>query len=362
MSRAQIQSEAVQAIRDNLKLKVLGLHIYMRTGKTKIIIDFLKTVKKKDPKILIAYPDNKIYDSWISEIEKWKYTNTNITFCNFSSLKKYCNEKYDIVILDEAQALSEFELEKASEIKDNCKLMLLPSGTFGSETQMRLGMYLGMSIVYEYNGEEAVAGNVVADYEIVIHYIDLDNKLLNQKTKNGELRTEKRAYDAYSYIMENARRSGQNTTFLALARNRISQNSVAKQTYVKKLLSNLKDKRVLVFNGLVKTAESLGIASYHTKSKSDKALLDFHSKKINALALVNTGKAGITYKDLDCVILNGFTHNAEELSQIIARAQLLDFHGKKAIIHILCLREDAEMKKLNKALQMVNPQKIKINV
>lgn len=362
MSRAHIQSEAVQAIRDNLKLKVLGLHVYMRTGKTKIILDFLKTVKKKEPKILISYPDNKIYDSWITEIEKWQYVNPNITFCNFSSLKKYNSEKFDIVILDEAQALSEFELERAAEIKDNCKLMLLPSGTFGSETLMKLQLYLGMTIVYEYNGEEAVNSNIVADYEIYLHYISLDNKLLVHKNKAGVQKTEKKAYDDYTYIMNDLRRKGQSTTFLALARNRVSQNSVAKQTYVKKLIHDLKDKRVLVFNGLVKMAESLGIASYHTKSKSDKSLQDFHSKKINALALVNTGKAGITYKDLDVVILNGFTHNAEELSQIIARAQLLDFHGKKAIIHIICLREEAEMKKLNKALQMVNPQKIKIYV
>ena len=354
--REQIQINAVEAMCNSVQ-KCIGLHIFQRVGKTKILIDYLKK-QKKQCKILIAYPDNKIKESWENEIIKWGYNNKNITFSNFSSLKKHVGIKYDFVILDEAQSLSEYEKEISSEILKSCDKMILPSGTFDTNTKNELNLWLGMEIVYEYNSEEAINAKVVADYTLYIHYVDLDD-VVKKKNSKGVLKSEKQSYDDYTYIINSLKRQGKSINkMLLLNRNRISQGSIAKINYVKSLLHQYKDKRVLIFSGLAKIADDLGIASYHTKSKSKEGFNNFQEEKVNHLALVGIGKMGITYKNLDLVIMNGFTANPEEFSQICARAQILDYKNKKAHLHLICLNEPAEIKKLDSALELINKNKI----
>lgn len=356
--RDEIQQEITSSISKS-KEKCVGIHVTQRTGKTRSLLNFLKTLKK--PKVLVAYPDNKIKQSWLDEMEKIGYVNDDIIFSNFSSLKKYVDNKFDAVIIDEAHSLSQYEIEQCEYIRENCNKMIMSSGTFNAKTQELLNLYLGMKIIYEYHSEQAIDDGIIADYEVVIHYVELDNKI-KTLAKNGKMRTEKESYDAYTYVINQLRNQGKSTQFVSLARNRVSQNSISKLKYIKNLLNtSLKGSRVLVFNGLSKIADSLDIPSYHMKTKSDKPLRDFLDKKSDKLALVGIGKSGVTYEDLDVVILNGFTHNDAETSQILSRAQLLDFKGKKAIIHIICLREEAEMKKLNNSLKMINPKKIRIN-
>jgi hypothetical protein len=68
---------------------------------------------------------------------------------------------------------------------------------------------------------------------------------------------------------------------------------------------------------------------------------------------------GVTYKDLDSVILLNFTYNAEESSRILNRAIKLDYNGKVADLHILCLNEPPELKKIKESLSMLDQSKIK---
>jgi hypothetical protein len=146
---------------------------------------------------------------------------------------------------------------------------------------------------------------------------------------------------------------------LALARNRLSLSSLGKVNHVKKLLSKLSDKRVLVFTGLANVADSLDIPSYHSKSKDDSGYKGFQSGEHDHLALAAMGKVGVTYKDLDSVILLNFTYNAEETSQILNRAIKLDYKSKMADLHVICLNEPAEIKKVKESLSMLDETKIK---
>ncbi len=79
----------------NQGLKFLKKHgkgyfnLAMRFGKCKTTIELLKKLVSDDAIILIAYPDNKLKATWESECELWGYSNPNITYVNFSSLKKY---------------------------------------------------------------------------------------------------------------------------------------------------------------------------------------------------------------------------------------------------------------------------------
>jgi hypothetical protein len=95
-----------------------------------------------------------------------------------------------------------------------------------------------------------------------------------------------------------------------------------------------------------------------SKSKNDDAFTGFQSGEHNHLALAAMGKVGVTYNSLDSVILLNFTYNAEESSQILNRAIKLDYNGKIADLHILCLNEKPELKKIKESLSMLDQSKI----
>jgi len=54
-----------------------------------------------------------------------------------------------------------------------------------------------------------------------------------------------------------------------------------------------------------------------------------------------------------------FTYNAEESSQILNRAIKLDYNGKVADLHILCLNVLPELKKIKESVSMLDQSKIK---
>ena len=327
-------------------------NLAMRFGKCKTTIDLL--IKMDVDSVLIAYPDNKLRDTWMDECRLWSYDNPNITYVNFSSLKKYTEEEFDFFVIDEFHSCSENEREYAHTIMSNCTYTLGLSGTVSAETDG----YWDMEQIAAYTTEQGIEDGILADYQISVHLVDLDDSI-KVKDKQGKLKTEKQKYAGYSWVIEKMKMEGRNFMHLALARNRLSQSSIGKLKYVKALLHNLQDKRVLVFTGLADVADNLGVPSYHSKSKDESAYTGFQGGKHNHLALAAMGKVGVTYKDLDSVILLNFTYNAEESSQILNRAIKLDYKGKIADLHILCLNEKPELKKIKESLSMLDQSKIK---
>lgn len=329
------------------------LNLAMRAGKTRISIEVLKQLFKKEPNILIAYPDNKLKQTWIDECALWEYENPNITFTNFSSLKKYTDKPFEIFICDEFHSLSENEAELASNIYADKHLFL--SGTISPETKDKWPEF---KEIYKYTTNEGIESGILADYQITVHLVELDNKI-KTANKKGKMLTEKQRYDNYTYVIKKNQNYGLPIMHLALARNRLSLSSIGKVEYLKGLLGKLKDNRVLVFTGLADVADKIGIPSYHSKSANNLNFLAFQSGHINHLALAAMGKVGVTYPNLDSVILLNFTYNAEESSQILNRAIKLDYHGKVADLHVICLNEPAETKKIKESLSMLDQTKIK---
>lgn len=349
----ELQKEFVKKGIDFFKSYDRGyFNLAMRFGKCKTTIDLL--IKMDVDSVLIAYPDNKLKQTWESECELWGYDNPNITYVNFSSLKKYTEKEFDFFVIDEFHSCSENEREYAHTIMNNCTYTLGLSGTVSEETDG----YWNMEQIAAYTTEQGIEDGILADYQISVHLVDLDDTI-KVKDKQGKLKTEKQKYAGYTWVIEKMKMEGKNFMHLALARNRLSQSSIGKMNYAKALLNSLKDKRVLIFTGLADVADNLGVPSYHSKSKDESAYTDFQGGKHNHLALAAMGKVGVTYKDLDSVILLNFTYNAEESSQILNRAIKLDYKGKIADLHILCLNEKPELKKIKESLSMLDQSKIK---
>lgn len=328
-------------------------NLAMRFGKCKTTINLIDELLGDQCTLLIAYPDNKLKATWESECELWGYHNPNITYVNFSSLKKYVTSSFDFFVIDEFHSASDNERDFAMEIMDNCNYNLGLSGTVSAETAFEWDL----EEIASYSTEDGIRDGILADYKITVHKVNLDNNIL-EKDKKGKLKTEKQRYEAYTWVIDKIRNEGGNFMHLALARNRLSQSSIGKMNYLRKLLAHLSDKRVLIFTGLANVADEIGVPSYHSKSKDDSAYTGFQEGKHNHLALAAMGKMGVTYTNLDSVILLNFTYNAEESSQILNRAIKLDYKGKVADLHILCLNEKPELKKIKESLSMLDQSKI----
>jgi superfamily II DNA or RNA helicase len=351
----ELQKEFVDKGERFFRLHDRGYYnLAMRFGKCKTTIDLLSRMYGYDCTILIAYPDNKLKQTWEDECRLWGYDNPNITFVNFSSLGKYEDACFDFFIIDEFHSASDNENAICHFIMDNSNYTLGLSGTISEETKSQWDL----EEIASYTTDQGIQDGILADYKITVHMVNLDNTV-KTVDKKGKLKTEKQKYDGYTWVIENLKRQGKSFMHLALSRNRLSLSSTGKKNHVKKLLQKLHDKRVLVFTGLSAVADDLGVPSYHSKSKDDSSYTGFQSGEHNHLALAAMGKVGVTYKDLDSVILLNFTYNAEETSQILNRAIKLDYHNKVADLHIICLSEPAEIKKVKETLSMLDQTKIK---
>lgn len=361
--RNQRQQELAQQWIDSGKFGIICAA--PRFGKCRTSINIIKKVKPRN--ILIAYPDNKIKDSWLADFEELGQDDSNVTYTTHLSLKKYVEEEYDLIIIDEIHLLSEAQIKAVRELLTNhdkvtCKHqghVLGLTGTLSSWTEKTLRDELSLSVVAEYPMEKAVEEGVIVDYEIIVTRVPLDN--VQQQNFKGKLRTEKKQFDALSWAIDQSERSGKNTMFLRLARMRIIQNSIAKKEQTKRILQTFKDERILVFCGVTSIADSLGIPSYHSKKNEKEMFEEFASGKGNHMAVVKIGNTGVTYKPLNKVIINYFDSNAENLAQKINRCMAMEYNNpdKKAIIYIICSNEIVEQRWLHKALEFFDKNKIK---
>ena len=334
------------------------LNLCPRFGKIRTTINILKKMNK-DCSVLIAYPDKKIKESWIEDFEKMNYVNDNVTYTTHLSIHKYSGTEFNIVIIDEIHLLSEAQIGVCVDLFSQNDNILGLTGTLSKYTKHNLLQNLGLEVLAEYPIEKAIEEGVIVDYQITVIKCPLDDRTLIDFKKGKK--TELKQFKAYSYVINKMMYAGGNTMFLRLARMRLIQNSIAKLNETKRLLSNWSDERVLVFCGVTKIADALGIPSHHSKSKDKGAFKKFAEGEGKHMAVVKIGNTGITYKPLNKVIINYFDSNAENLAQKINRCMAMEYNtpDKKADIYIICSTEKVEEKWLKKALEFFDENKIK---
>ena len=335
------------------------LNLCPRFGKIYTTINILE---KFDPdiSILIAYPDVKIKDSWEQDFETRGYKNPNITYTTHLSMHKYAEELYDMVIIDEIHLLSDNQLDAAYQLTLKNKHILGLTGTLSSWTEAELHQRLDLPVLAHYPIEQAIEEGVIVDYQITVLKVPLDNKVI--VPIKGKERTEKKHFDACSWVIDKLEKEGKNTMMLRLKRMRLIQNSVAKLALTRQLLQKYNQERVLVFCGTTDMADNLGIPSHHSKSGDKEAFKRFAEGEGNHMAVVKIGNTGVTYKPLNKVVLNYFDSNAENLAQKVNRCMAMEYNNpdKKADIYIISTDEPVEEKWLNKALEFFDKEKIRV--
>lgn len=334
------------------------LYLCPRFGKIFTTINILERLPE-NISILIAYPDNEIKKSWKEDFKKRGYKNDNITYTTHLSLYNYVDNKFDLVIIDEIHLLSDAQIADTKQLLMFNRDVIGLTGTLNERNEENILKQLGLKVIAYYPMELGIKEGIIVDYKITVFKTSLDNTVKGMfKNKN---RTELEQFRALSYVIEMKSAEGEDTMFLRLARMRIIQNSIAKKEKTKKLLSELKDKRVLVFCGTTKVADSLGIPSYHNKIRDKQIFQNFVEGKGNHLAVVKIGNSGVTYRPLDKVIINYFDSNGENLAQKINRCMGLEYStpDKKAHIYIISSNQVVEQRWLRKALEFFDDEKIK---
>lgn len=335
------------------------LYLCPRFGKCRVAIHILETVE--NPKVLIAYPDVKIKQSWEEEFVKMGYDNPNISFTTHRSLFKHDQEDYDLVIVDEIHLLSKAQISVLKTIRRRNLRILGLTGTLSSFTQKALKKALGLDVLATYSMEQAIEEKVVTDYQITVKLVALDKRVPVQFGK--KIKSEKAHFDAYSYIINQieSSESGGDTKHLRLARMRIIQNSIAKLFTTKQLLNEFSQERILIFAGLTATADQMGCPVYHSKAGEKEIFEDFASGSGKHLAVVKIGNTGVTYKPLNKVIINYFDSNSENLAQKIFRCMAMEYDNpeKKADIWIISSDEEVELQWLRKSLEFFDESKVK---
>ena len=335
------------------------LNLCPRFGKIYTTINILEKMNS-NISILIAYPDVKIKDSWEQDFKTRGYNNSQITYTTHLSLHKHRHDEFDVIIIDEIHLLSDAQVEVCEELFETNKQVLGLTGTLSAWTESELDMRLDLPVLAHYPIEQAIQEGVIVDYQITIIKVPLDNKIV--QTVKGKARTEKKHFDACSWVIDQLSSQGKDTMMLRLKRMRIVQGSIAKLNMTKAVLNKYADERILVFCGTTDAADSLGIPSHHSKSPDKEGFKRFAEGEGNHMAVVKIGNTGVTYKPLNKVILNYFDSNAENLAQKVNRCMAMEYSNpdKTAQIYIISTNEAVEEKWLNKALEFFDKDKIKV--
>jgi len=331
----------------------------VRSGKTRILLNSVKRYSElimiNNPNILVLYPNIDIKTSWEKECEILEYF-PNITYCTFISVDKVKDIDWDFVIIDECHLIpKENILPIIGNMCQKLKHVILASGTISFKTLVDIKYYTKLSVIVNYNTEDAIKDEIICDYQIIVYEYELDSTNLVEfgKTKKWKS-TELKECNRLSYKVDTTQ--GKEKMFNALNRMRFINSCSSLVNNVKKWINSNTDLRFILFTGDENVGKKYNIPMYNSKSKDDLVLKQFQNEEINQICLIKKGKQGITFKSLQHILITAIDSNSENLSQALGRALLND--TENAIIHIFVSNQQFQKKWLTSALTGINQNKI----
>jgi superfamily II DNA or RNA helicase len=368
MTRQQVQSNLTQVIYTK---KDTIIYCSIRLGKTKIALDAIGI----DEKVLWIYPLNSMMEGYEQDIKKFKPLSSNITFVTTTSLKKIKDLDWDYIVVDEPQTLSMAQIKTLQ--KFNYKKRIGLSGTLSKKTLDRLIDNLSWYVGAKYTLEDAIKDEIVKDYKVFLHMIDLDNskKCIPYKKFGKEVYgTEKEAYQSFTDTMEyfedieateklNNNKSGAFKAHMGFMkymglRTNLLYNAQSLFNYADSLVNSYKKQKALIYTLRTSIADSLSDQSFHTKNKEEEVLNWFKDSKDGHLAVVDCVTTGITIKNLNTVIFHSYDSNMENFEQKFGRSLLFELEGQQSNVHVCVLKDTQNEKWIRKACSALNQDKI----
>lgn len=358
LSRDVVQSDALAIATQH---KRCGLGISMGVGKTRIAIQHLQMNYNQFIQVLVVVPKHSVTQSWIDELGKMGLESLlqHITFTTYISLKKKDPNNYDIVYLDECHSL-----------KHSHELFLGPytgkilglTGTPPRDKQSEKGKLVQKycPIKYTFKVDDATDSNILNDYRIVIHDLQLSGvPSLKKKNKNGGHWYTSEIKD-YTYVTRRVAeaQTPKQQQWAYIMRMRALMEYTTKEAYVKSMVNNIDDK-CIIFANTQDQADRVCKYSYHSgNNKSADNLEYFSDGRINKLSCVLQLSEGVTIPQLKQGIIMHAYGNEKKTAQRIGRLLRLN-PTETAVCHILCYKGTQDEKWVESALSSFDSSKIK---
>lgn len=356
ITKDDVQDIAISKTDDHRRCTiVLGTGV----GKTKVGLTHLDRNTSPLNTVLVVAPKKSIFQSWIDDAGKFDmaYLLGRVVFTTYLSLNKHNPNDYDIVYLDEVHSL----LDSHRYFLDNFKGKILgltgtPPKHQGSEKGRMVNEYC--PVVYSFQADDAVENNILNDYKIFVHMLELSEKkdYLVKNKNNSFLTSEKLNYNYWSQRVESG---GGNMHMLRVMRMRALMEYPSKERYTKKLLASITQKnKVIVFANTQEQADKLSQYSYHSgNTRSDENLQLFKDGQISCLSTVHQLSEGVNIPNLrQGVILHAYG-NERKSAQRIGRLLRLN-PDDTAIVHILCYKNTIDEHWVKQALEGFDQSKV----
>lgn len=356
--RDKLQKEAVEQYLQGPPKTCFNISV--RFGKTRLGIMVMQALKVK--RVLILYPELNIKNAWETEFEKMEWKPEEVVYSTYLSVGKYTEEKFDLIIGDEIHKASENALFNLDGLLQGNERFLGLSGTYSDKTEQELWDFCRLRITHTYDTEDAIEDKIVANYEVTVVTFSLDDvSLYLKKTKTKQWMTTETKELAYlNKVLENAKMSHRDMKFPALNRMRFINKCPSLKKTTQILMHHLKDKRYLLYGADTEFIDGLGIPTYHSKNMPKDNLRKFQEQEIDQLGLVQLASQGVTFKNLDTVVITNINSNSENLFQKLGRT-LLQEGDKVSQIYILCSDLQFQKKWLEASLKGIPREKIKYN-
>jgi superfamily II DNA or RNA helicase len=356
--REQIQNEALEIAK---KYTRCGLAISMGVGKTYIGIKhmdwYLKNVNP-DAKFLVVAPKKSIFNSWFDDMNKFgmSYLLDRVTITTYLSLQKQ-SLAYDVLYLDECHSLLySHELWLNSFGNKIIGLTGTPPRYKDSEKGKMVSKFC--PILYTYITDDAVEDQILNDYRITVHPVNLSRlSVYTVKTKTKTWTTSE--YNNYQYQCKAlmGATNPKSEMYFRIMRMRGLMEYPSKESYAKKLADTIKGK-CIIFCNTQDQADRMCEHSYHSGNPNSEDNLElFKNGSITRLSCVLQLNEGINIPDLDSAILLHSYGNERKAAQRIGRVLRLT-PDKVADVHILMYHETIDKKWVEKALEDFDSEKI----
>ena len=317
MNRNSVQAEALA---EAMKHKRCGLAISMGVGKTRIAIQHLLKNYNSLLNVLVVVPKKSIMQSWLDEMDKMKVNRLkeHITFVTYLSLNKKSPDVYDIVYLDECHSLLKSHLNFLNSFDGQILgLTGTPPENVNSEKYYMVNKFCPM--VYHFSVDDATDSNILNDYNIIVHYLNLSSaKNKKQKKRDGGfwMTSEQDNYNYHTRRVAESKTS-KAKSFASIMRMRALMDYKTKEIYTKKLIQSI-DSKCIVFANTQAQADRVCSHSYHsTNPNSEENLELFSDGRLDKMSCVLQLNEGVTIPNLkEGIIMHSFG-NERKASQRI---------------------------------------------
>jgi superfamily II DNA or RNA helicase len=356
-TRDVIQNEA---LKEALRHKRCGISLSMGVGKTLVGLMYMEQHYTDTLRVLVVGPKVSVLETWKKEADKHEkeYLRGCMDFTTYLSLTKRPNH-YDLVILDECHNL----LDSHREWLDGYEGKILGlSGTMPKYESSEKGRMVAeyCPVVYTYSTDDAVGDDILNDYRIVVHELELNTAKtlkVDGKAGNSWYTSERLNYEYWTSRVFNCS-SQKQQQIMRVMRMKALMGFKSKEEYAKKLLTEIKDK-CIVFCNTQEQAEKLCPHSYHSNNPdSDHNLEMLQNGEIMQLSAVNQLSEGVNIKGLkQAVILHSFSGSSPKSQQKLGRILRLN-PDEVATLHLLVYKNSIDETWANSVLELFDSSKI----